>query len=43
MNHSTPIMCYGQEQGFRGYSDPYNREPLWPSGYTNMPAYQLAR
>ena len=35
-------MYYGQEQGFHGNSDPYNREPLWPSGYANTTAYQLA-
>jgi hypothetical protein len=29
---------YGQEQGFRGGSDPGNREPLWPSGYDNTTA-----
>lgn len=39
---SIPIMYYGQEQGFTGNSDPYNREPLWPSGYANTTTYQLA-
>lgn len=39
---SIPIMYYGQEQGFHGNGDPYNREPLWPSGYANTTTYQLA-
>ncbi|TFY63503.1 hypothetical protein EVJ58_g3219 [Rhodofomes roseus] len=41
MSDGIPILYYGQEQGFHGNSDPYNREPLWPSGYANTTAYQL--
>ncbi|KXT05837.1 hypothetical protein AC578_1103 [Pseudocercospora eumusae] len=33
LNDGIPIVYYGQEQGFSGDVDPYNREPLWPSGY----------
>ncbi|KAH0584101.1 hypothetical protein H2248_009671 [Termitomyces sp. 'cryptogamus'] len=36
-----PIVYYGQEQGFSGDSDPYNREPLWTSNYEKTPAYEL--
>ncbi|KZT66206.1 glycoside hydrolase family 13 protein [Daedalea quercina L-15889] len=28
-----PILYYGQEQGYAGANDPYNREALWLSGY----------
>ncbi|PCH42776.1 glycoside hydrolase family 13 protein [Wolfiporia cocos MD-104 SS10] len=28
-----PILYYGQEQGYTGGNDPYNREALWLSGY----------
>ncbi|KAH9837566.1 glycoside hydrolase superfamily [Rhodofomes roseus] len=28
-----PILYYGQEQGYTGANDPYNREALWLSGY----------
>ncbi|KAH9914300.1 glycoside hydrolase superfamily [Fomitopsis serialis] len=28
-----PILYYGQEQGYTGSNDPYNREALWLSGY----------
>jgi len=28
-----PITYYGSEQAFNGGGDPYNREPLWNSGY----------
>ncbi|EPT01849.1 hypothetical protein FOMPIDRAFT_162705 [Fomitopsis schrenkii] len=42
MSDGIPIMYYGQEQGFHGNGDPYNREPLWPSGYANTTTYQLA-
>jgi alpha-amylase len=33
-NDGIPIIYYGQEQGFSGTTDPYNREPLWTSAYT---------
>ncbi|EJU01148.1 glycoside hydrolase family 13 protein [Dacryopinax primogenitus] len=36
-----PIVYYGQEQGLRGNADPYNREPLWPTGYANTTTYQI--
>ncbi|KZT61240.1 glycoside hydrolase family 13 protein [Calocera cornea HHB12733] len=36
-----PIVYYGQEQGLKGNADPYNREPLWPTGYANTTTYQL--
>ncbi|TRM69341.1 glycoside hydrolase family 13 protein [Schizophyllum amplum] len=29
----VPTVYYGQEQAFKGASDPNNREPLWTSGY----------
>ncbi|KZT05143.1 glycoside hydrolase family 13 protein [Laetiporus sulphureus 93-53] len=29
----VPILYYGQEQGYTGGNDPYNREALWLSGY----------
>ncbi|OSX57019.1 glycoside hydrolase family 13 protein [Postia placenta MAD-698-R-SB12] len=29
----VPILYYGQEQGYTGANDPYNREALWLSGY----------
>lgn len=39
-NDGLPIVYYGQEQGFSGNTDPYNREPLWTSGYnTKTPMY----
>ncbi|KAG6379070.1 alpha-amylase [Boletus reticuloceps] len=41
VHHSIPIVYYGQEQGFSGSGDPWNREPLWTSGYANTTAYQL--
>ncbi|EJF62461.1 alpha-amylase [Dichomitus squalens LYAD-421 SS1] len=41
MSDGIPIVYYGQEQGFNGNADPYNREPLWPSGYANTSSYQL--
>ncbi|KAJ7168123.1 alpha-amylase [Mycena crocata] len=41
LSDGIPIVYYGQEQGFSGASDPYNREPLWPSNYTNTSSYQL--
>lgn len=41
MSDGIPIVYYGQEQGFSGNGDPFNREPLWPSNYTKTPAYEL--
>ncbi|KAL0947268.1 hypothetical protein HGRIS_013390 [Hohenbuehelia grisea] len=41
MSDGIPIVYYGQEQGFAGNGDPWNREPLWPSKYEKTPAYQL--
>ncbi|KAI0822624.1 alpha-amylase [Trametes gibbosa] len=41
MSDGIPIVYYGQEQGFNGNADPMNREPLWPSKYTNTTTYQL--
>lgn len=40
-NDGIPIVYYGQEQGFSGVSDPYNREPLWPSTYTKTTMYKF--
>ncbi|USW53609.1 Putative carbohydrate binding module family 20, glycosyl hydrolase, family 13, catalytic [Septoria linicola] len=34
LNDGIPIVYQGQEQGFSGAVDPYNREPLWTSGYS---------
>ncbi|KAI0085427.1 alpha-amylase [Irpex rosettiformis] len=41
MSDGIPIVYYGQEQGFSGSADPWNREPLWPSNYTNTTTYEL--
>ncbi|KAG2149365.1 glycoside hydrolase family 13 protein [Suillus clintonianus] len=41
MTDGIPIVYYGQEQGFSGSSDPYNREAMWPSKYANTTTYQL--
>ncbi|KAJ6626402.1 alpha-amylase [Mycena sp. CBHHK59/15] len=41
LSDGIPIVYYGQEQGFNGSSDPYNREPLWPSNYNDTSSYQL--
>ncbi|KAF8894428.1 glycoside hydrolase family 13 protein [Infundibulicybe gibba] len=41
MMEGIPIVYYGQEQGFSGSGDPYNREPLWPSKYAKTDAYGL--
>ncbi|KAH7927724.1 glycoside hydrolase family 13 protein [Leucogyrophana mollusca] len=41
MSDGIPIVYYGQEQGFNGNADPYNREALWTSGYANSTTYQL--
>lgn len=34
LNDGIPVIYYGQEHGFSGAVDPYNREALWTSGYT---------
>lgn len=41
MTDGIPIVYAGQEQYFSGNSDPWNREPLWVSGYAKTPAYEL--
>ncbi|RPD65845.1 alpha-amylase [Lentinus tigrinus ALCF2SS1-7] len=41
MADGIPIVYYGQEQGFSGNADPYNREPLWPSNYQNTTSYAM--
>jgi len=41
MSDGIPIVYYGQEQGFSGSGDPFNREPLWASGYAKTPAYNF--
>ncbi|KAI0747849.1 alpha-amylase [Daedaleopsis nitida] len=41
MSDGIPVVYYGQEQGFSGNADPYNREPLWPSGYQNTTSYNM--
>ncbi|CAL1703970.1 unnamed protein product [Somion occarium] len=42
MSDGIPIVYYGQEQGFNGSADPWNREPLWTSGYNNdTTAYKM--
>lgn len=41
MSDGIPIVYYGQEQFFSGYADPWNREPLWPSGYKKTSAYEF--
>ena len=33
LKDGIPIIYQGQEQHYRGGEDPYNREPLWFSGY----------
>src|SRR5271169_63778 len=39
-----PVVYQGQEQRFRGNTDPYNREALWLSGYsTNATLYVLIK
>ncbi|KAF9011502.1 glycoside hydrolase [Hymenopellis radicata] len=38
INDAIPILYYGQEQGYTGGEDSYNREALWFSGYeTSQP------
>jgi len=42
MSDGIPIVYYGQEQGFQGNADPWNREPLWTSSYnTTIPVYKF--
>jgi len=41
MSDGIPIVYYGQEQSLNGSGDPYNRGPLWPSGYQLTAAYNL--
>ncbi|KAJ7623070.1 alpha-amylase [Mycena polygramma] len=37
-----PVLYYGQEQGYQGGGDPYNREALWLSAYeTTKPGVAL--
>jgi len=43
MSDGIPIVYYGQEQGFHGNADPYNREPLWPSGYAHTSIYNMTK
>ena len=39
-----PVVYQGQEQRFRGNTDPYNREAVWLSGYsTNATLYVLIK
>ncbi|KAJ7088431.1 GH13 alpha-amylase precursor, partial [Mycena belliarum] len=38
VGNGMPILYYGQEQGYGGGADPWNREALWLSGFeTNKP------
>ncbi|KAK4145102.1 glycoside hydrolase [Dichotomopilus funicola] len=42
LNDGIPTVYQGQEQHFKGNSTPFNREPLWSSGYnTEAPLYVL--
>ncbi|PFH49092.1 glycoside hydrolase family 13 protein [Amanita thiersii Skay4041] len=41
MMDGIPIVYYGQEHGFSGSADPFNREPLWPSGYARSEIYNF--
>ncbi|EIN07658.1 glycoside hydrolase family 13 protein [Punctularia strigosozonata HHB-11173 SS5] len=41
MSDGIPIVYYGQEQSFSGIGDPWNREPLWTSGYAQSDAYKF--
>jgi alpha-amylase len=43
MSDGLPIVYYGQEQSFSGHNDPFNREPLWTSGYTKTPVYNMIK
>ena len=41
-SRGVPIIYYGTEQGFHGATDPYDREPLWTTGYgSNTPYFQF--
>ena len=33
LTEGIPVIYYGTEQGFSGRDDPFNREPLWTSGF----------
>ncbi|KAG6909822.1 hypothetical protein DXG01_015095 [Tephrocybe rancida] len=41
LTDGIPIVYYGQEQGFSGSADPFNREPLWTSNYVKTATYEL--
>jgi len=41
MYDGIPILYQGQEQSLDGSGDPYNRGPLWTSGYQKTAAYNL--
>ncbi|PQE07506.1 Acid alpha-amylase protein [Rutstroemia sp. NJR-2017a BBW] len=50
LTDGIPIICsqisvyQGQEQHFHGGTDPYDREPLWPTNYnTTSPLYVLVK
>lgn len=44
MNDGIPTVYSGQEQHFKGNSTPFNREPLWQSGYnSSAPLYILTK
>ncbi|KXN90497.1 Alpha-amylase 1 [Leucoagaricus sp. SymC.cos] len=43
LTDGIPIVYYGQEQSFSGSADPYNREPLWTSGYQETDAYNFIK
>ncbi|TFY68820.1 hypothetical protein EVG20_g3408 [Dentipellis fragilis] len=41
VHDGTPIVYYGQEQGYSGGEEPFNREALWLSAYqVEKPMYQ---
>ncbi|KAK1760241.1 glycoside hydrolase [Echria macrotheca] len=43
LNDGIPTVYQGQEQHFKGNGTPFNREPLWQSGYNrSAPLYALA-
>jgi alpha-amylase len=42
LSDGIPIIYEGQEQHYSGSNDPYNREAVWPSGYsTTSPLYNF--
>jgi alpha-amylase len=41
LSDGIPIVYYGQEQAFSGNTDPWNREPLWTSGYAKTNIYNM--